>query len=88
MGPSGQCRAMATSWASAIAAIFTVSVIPPEWHGSGWRMSTTPRARMSRKSQREYFRSPSAMGMGAPRSTSSEGPRFSVSTGSSTNMRS
>lgn len=37
--------------------------MPPAWDKSGWIMSTTPLSNTWRKSQREYRRSPSAIGV-------------------------
>ena len=53
MGPSGQCSATATSYASAIVAILRVSVMPPACEGSGWMMSTAPLVKIDLKSHRE-----------------------------------
>ena len=69
-----------------MAAILRVSVMPPEWDGSGWMMSTAPLATTCLKSQREYSRSPSAIGVAALRRTSSTASTCSLSTGSSMNI--
>ena len=52
IGPSGQCGATATSYASAIAAILPHSSSPPACERSGWTTSTAPDVSTSLKPQR------------------------------------
>ncbi len=86
MGPNGQWGATATSWHSANAAIRRHSLIPPAWLRSGWMISTSPLARTGRKSQREYSRSPSAIGVVTWAAIPESASQFSESTGSSMNI--
>src|SRR6218665_2264256 len=83
-GPRGQCGAMATSKVSASAAIRRTSEMPPAWARSGCK-TATPASSAGSTSQREYIRSPVAIGTGLEEiSRARFAWLFSVSTGSST----
>jgi len=77
-----------TSKASAMAAIFLVSQIPPQWLTSGWIISTPPFISMLLKPQRVKFLSPVARGMQEAALSRANSSSFSQRTGSSTNIRS
>src|SRR6218665_3933468 len=83
-GPRGQCGGMATSKVSASAAIRRTSEMPPAWARSGCK-TATPASSAGSTSQREYIRSPVAIGTGLEEiSRARFACLFSVSTGSST----
>jgi hypothetical protein len=84
IGPSGQCGASDAPYTSAIAAIRRTSEMPPAWDRSGWT-TATPASSAGRKSQREYSRSPVAIGTGEHSTRSRRCPPSSGTTGSSAN---
>ena len=79
--------ASSTWYASAMAAIFTVSRIPPQASGSGWMMSTARRSISSRHWLRPTIFSPAAMGTVVFAFSSTRESTLSQSVGSSRNRR-
>ena len=83
IGPYGACGATAISNASAIAAIFLVSKIPPTKATSGCKISIAPCLIKFLNAQRVYRRSPVASGVETLKEISLNASSFSGNTTSS-----